>query len=124
MLVRVVRTEPSTQDRSVAAQAAHIESQAMVELRNLESQARLTESEAADARIKNRQANTGSTSQAAEANDSSVFANISPNSLQDSIAERAENRVQRLSDELNLRLSRADPFGGGPEPGQIFSQFI
>lgn len=117
-------TEPSAQDRSVAAQAALIESQARVELRNLESQARLAESEAAEARIKNRQANTGSTSQAVEANDSSVSANISPNSLQDSIVEKAENRVQRLSDDLNLRLSRADPFGGGPEPGQIFSQFI
>jgi ribosomal 30S subunit maturation factor RimM len=117
-------TEPSAQDKSVAAQAAHIESQAMVELRNIESRARLTEGEAADARIKNRQANIGSTSQAAKANDSSVFAHISPNSLQDSIAEKAENRVQRLSDDLNLRLSRADPFGSGPEPGQTFSQFI
>jgi hypothetical protein len=116
-------TEPSAQDRSVAAQAAHIESQARVELRNLESQARLAESDAAEARIKNRQASAGST-QAVEANDSSVSANISPNSLQDSVVEKAENRVQRLSDDLNLRLSRADPFGGGPEPGQIFSQFI
>ena len=53
-----------------------------------------------------------------------MSASISPNSLQDSIVEKAENRVQRLSDDLNLRLSRADPFGGGPEPGQIFSQFI
>jgi hypothetical protein len=117
-------TDPSAQDRSVAAQAAHIESQARVELRNLESQARLAESDVAEARIKNRQVNTGSTSKAVEANDSSVSASISPNSLQDSIVEKAENRVQRLSDDLNLRLSRADPFAGGPEPGQIFSQFI
>jgi hypothetical protein len=115
--------EPSTQDRSVAAQATQIESQAKAELRNIQSQARIAESEAIEARIENRLADAGSASQGAEANDSSVLANVSPISLHDSIEENIESRVQRLSDDLNLRISRADPFDT-PEPGQIFSQFI
>lgn len=108
-------TEPSAQDLSVAAQAVQIESQARVELRNIETQERMVEREAAEARIENRQVS--------DVNDPSKPTNPSPNSQQDITAVNADSRVQSLSDELNLRISRADPFGAS-EPGQVFSQFI
>lgn len=108
-------SEPSAQDRSVAAQAVQIESQARVELRNIETQERIVERESAEARIENRQVS--------DVNDASKPTNRSINNQQDITAENTDSRVQRLSDELNLRVSRADPFGVS-EPGQVFSQFI
>ena len=110
-------TEPSAQDRSVAARAVQIESQARVELRNSEAQERIVERESAEARIENRQVS--------DVNDASTptSRSINSNSQQDITAANTDSRVQRLSDELNLRVSRADPFGVS-KPGQIFSQFI
>jgi hypothetical protein len=113
--------EPSAQDRSVAAQATQIESQAIIELRNIESQTRIAEIEATEVRIENRLA--ASDGQTLQARDESVSTDALSYDLQDSMAGNTERRVQRLSDDLNLRVSRADPFGG-PEPGQIFNQFI
>lgn len=112
-------TEPSAQDRSVAAQAVQLESQARVELQNVETEERIAEAQAAEARIENRQVNAPSSNQTADSNDASMPA---PTGQQDVTTSSADSRVQRLSDELNLRVSRADPFGVS-EPGQVFNQY-
>ena len=116
-------SEPSAQDRIVAAQASQVESQARLELRKIESQVRSDESEAIEVSIDDRQVDALSASQTVAANNLSLPAIAPPFSLQDSIDANLESRIQRLSDDLNLRVSRADPFNT-VEPGQIFSQFI
>ncbi|MFT7491076.1 MAG: hypothetical protein ACI80S_000658 [Pseudohongiellaceae bacterium] len=116
-------TEPSAQDRIIAAQASQIESQARLELRKIESQVRIAESEVIEARIDDRQVDVLSASQTVAASNLSLPAIAPPFGSQDSIDANLESRIQRLSDDLNLRVSRADPFGA-VEPGQIFSQFI
>jgi glycine cleavage system regulatory protein len=116
-------TDPSAQDRSVAAQATQIESQARVELVNIEAQERIDEQEASEARRESRQADSASSGQTSGSNDANISTEITASSPQGAITDNTDNRFQRLSDDLNLRVSRADPLGT-PEPGQIFSQFI
>jgi hypothetical protein len=116
-------TEPSAQDISVAAQATQLESQARVELRNVEAEQRIAEAEAAEARRESRQADAPTSKKPPEINDVNITSEVTTNNPQDIIADSVENRFQRLSNDLNLRVSSAESFRT-PQPGQIFSQFI
>jgi hypothetical protein len=116
-------TEPSLQDRSIAAQATQVESQARVELRNVETEQRIASADAAEARRESRQADAPTSNTAAEINDVNIPSEITANSPQDVIADGIGSRFQRLSNDLNLRVSSAESFRT-TQPGQIFSQFI
>ncbi len=119
-------TEPSMQDRSVAAQAVQLEAQAKVELQNLQAQERIEAKEVAEARIQQREDNVSLPADRpiASINDADIAqSDASQNNLKETFAADIEGNVRRLSDALNSRISQTDPFGV-PEPGQIFNQFI
>ncbi len=121
-------TEPSAQDRSVAAQAVQLEAAARVELQNLQAQERIDERDALEARVQQRTDGLFSPAGGIGVNVNDTSANISnpdvrQNNSTEILVEDIESNVQRLSDELNLRISQIDSFGV-PEPGQVFNQFI
>lgn len=117
-------TEPSAQDRSVAAQAVQLEAQARIELQDLQAQERIDEKEALETRLQQRADGLLSFVDEFGVNvDLSVESDVRQNNSIEAFNATIESRVQRLSDELNLRISQTNPFGG-PEPGQVFNQFI
>jgi hypothetical protein len=110
--------EPSAQDRSVAAQATQMESEARVELANLEREERLEE-----ARLREEQAE-----QARQENLESKESNSATNAgdaSTDKEQQQAEQQFayNRLSNQLSQRLIDSSVEAQAPRPGQIVSRF-
>jgi|GEM_PF-1243694 len=117
-------SDPSAQDRSVAAQAVQLEAQARVELQSLQAQERVDEKEALEARVQQRADSLLPFVDEFGVNiDISAESGFRQSNSAGTFVADMEDSAQRLSDELNLRITQINSFDE-PELGQVFNQFI